>query len=358
MKADAAIMTARDISTQTMTQADHAAWDKFVRRSPDGLHLHLSGWAAVMHDTYGYPTYYLLARAGGEVCGVLPLFLVPSLITGKRLMTMPGGLCAANERVAQALLANAASLAATTGAGRVVIQDSRDTWDADWQTTSEHVSWLLPLPAGEETLWEQLDGNIRRQVRKARKNGLEAEIDRSGEGLKPFYEMFCRFTHDAGTPVFGYQFLENVIRVFPGQYSIALIRHEDEVIAGYFQLEMGSRMAGMWGAALPETLKLRPAYLALWEIMRDAIECGFTYLDMGRSPAGSNASKFKGQWGGEASPVYQLSWRENGPGGEESITNQVQSDRKFQLFMQLWPRLPLSITNRVGPILRRHIPFA
>ena len=205
---------------------------------------------------------------------------------------------------------------------------------------------------------KQLDGNIRRQVRKARKNGLRAEVDRSGVLLAPFYEMFSRFTHLSGTPVFGRAFLENVIETFPGGFNITLVWQDDEPVAGYFQLEMGQTMSGMWGAALPDSLRLRAAYMAIWEVMRDAANNGFTCLDMGRSPAGSNASKFKGQWGGHSAPIYQLTLREKGKRSQETVTNQVQSDQRFQLFVQVWPKLPLSVTRRLGPKLRWHIPFA
>lgn len=342
----------------TSVQAGSAAWDDFVRRAPGGLPSHLSGWRKVMQDTYGYQTHYLMAQDGDEILGVFPLFIVPSRLTGKRMMTMPGGLCAVNDEAATGLLNRSLQVAADEGLTNVVVQDSREVWSQEWQAQSDHVFWLLPLPDTAETLWSQLDGNIRRQVRKARSNNLRAEVDRSGTLLPSFYEMFSRFTHQVGTPVFGYQFLENVVRTFPDSFNIALVWHEETPVAGYFQLEMGNTMYGMWGAALPESLKLRAAYLALWEIMSDAINNGFSYLDMGRSPAGSNASKFKGQWGGESAPVYQLTMRENGRRGEDTVTNQVQSDQRFQLFIQLWPKLPLSLTRRLGPKLRWHIPFA
>lgn len=346
------------MTVHELNQADCADWDEFVRSTPGGLPLHLSGWREVMQKTYGYRSRYLMARIENDIQGVLPLFAVPSRLTGRRLMTMPGGLCAVNEAAAAQLLEAAEQAAAGDRLKSVVIQDSRNVWSEAWHVESDHVFWLLPLPDTEEELWSQIDGNIRRQVRKARKNGLRAQVDRSGALLPSFYEMFSRFTHQVGTPVFGYNFLANVIHTFPDGFNIAIVWHEDTAVAGYVQLEMGDTMYGMWGAALPEFLNLRSAYLALWEIMSDAIDNGFTFLDMGRSPAGSNASKFKGQWGGESAPIYQLTRRENGHGSAETVTNQVQSDQRFQVFTRVWPKLPYSVATRLGPKLRWHIPFA
>jgi serine/alanine adding enzyme len=358
MLEDAKTVVHNRLVVQDMGQDYCADWDDFVRHQPRGLPTHLFEWRQVMQNTYGYRTHYLMAQKGDQILGVAPFFIVPSRLTGKRMMTMPGGLCAANDEAAAVLLQRSIQIAADERLNSTVIQDSREEWAEGWQAQSDHVFWLLALPKEEEVLWSQLDGNIRRQVRKARKNGLRAEVDRSGKLLPAFYEMFGRFTHQVGTPVFSYEFLHNVIQAFPGGFNIALVWHEEIPVAGYFQLEMGNTMYGMWGAALPESLKLRSAYLAMWEIMRDAIQKGFAYLDMGRSPDGSNASKFKGQWGGESAPIYQLIKCENGQAQGDTVTNQVQSGQKFQMFIQLWPRLPLSLTKRLGPKLRWHIPFA
>jgi FemAB-related protein (PEP-CTERM system-associated) len=346
------------IVVDALTAETCGEWDAYVRSAQDGLPLHLSGWRQVMQKTYGYETRYLMARSGQRIVGVLPLFLVPSRLTGKRGMTMPGGLCADNDAVAISLLEKGLQTAIVDGVDRLLVQDSRQKGPDNWQTESRHVYWLVNLGASEEDLWRGLDGNIRRQVRKAKRNNLEIEVGRDEMLIEPFYNMFSQFTHQAGTPVFSRAFLQNVVDAFPGGYNIALVRYEEQPIAGYFQVEMGDTVYGMWGAALSATLKLRPAYLALWEIMRDAVNNGFTYLDMGRSPAEANASKFKGQWGGKSNPVYQTIIMSNENEHSNSMTSQVQSDERFQLFMQIWPRLPLSLTRYLGPKLRWHIPFA
>jgi hypothetical protein len=109
---------------------------------------------------------------------------------------------------------------------------------------------------------------------------------------------------------------------------------------------------------LREYLSQRPAYLAYWEILRYASENGFHFVDMGRSPTGSNASKYKGQWGGVSRPVYQQVASVRSRHSVNSFTERIQSDGKLQLIMRLWPRLPLPLVQYLGPKLRHYVPFA
>ena len=143
----------------------------------------------------------------------------------------------------------------------------------------------------------------------------------SGQALTAFYDVFSRFTHEAGTPVFSRRFLENVVETFPGGFNIAVVSHEGRPIGAFFQLEMEQVMVGMWGATPHAYLELRPNYLAYWSLLEDAARRGFDCLDMGRSLAGSNASAFKGQWGGACAPVYQ---QVATPGAAGSADNGVQ----------------------------------
>ncbi|MCA9923966.1 MAG: GNAT family N-acetyltransferase, partial [Anaerolineales bacterium] len=326
-------------------------WDQYVCQSPHGLPLHLSGWQDVMVQTYGYETRYLTAVSQDRIVGVLPLFFVCSPLVGSVVRTMPGGLCADSDAAAQALLAAGQAWAQQKRAKRFWLADSRICRPGDLQTTTAHVHWTLGVRGDEKTLWQQLDGNIRRQVRIAQRHGLTVELDRSGALLPAFYDVFARFAHQAGTPLFSRAFLENVVAVFPDGFHIVVVWQQKRPLAAYFQLEMAGTVYGMWGAALREFLPLRPVYLAYWEIMRYAGQCGYHTLDMGRSPAGSNAAKFKGQWGGTAHPVYQQIAHFGGQANGEA-------NGRFQWVTDLWPWLPFPLAQFLGPKLRRHMPFA
>ncbi|HBY98631.1 MAG TPA: hypothetical protein DEP84_32580 [Chloroflexi bacterium] len=341
-----------------LADADRPAWDTYVHQAPGGLPQHLSGWRDVLARTYGYETHYLMAREGGAVVGVLPLFLVPSILVGNAAKTMPGGLCAESPEVAAALIARASEIARRANARTFVLQDTRQAWPGDLQTTSHHVHWVVDLRAGAEDLWHRLDGNIRRQVRLARRSGLTIEIDRSGRRLGEFHNVLSHFTHQVGTPVFGRCFLEHIVAAFPEGFNIAVVYDGHQPIGAYFQLEMGRTVYGTWGAALREYLKLRPVYLAYWEMLADMAAQGYHFLDMGRSPADSNASTFKGQWGGSAHPVYQqmVSLGGSRPAGREAGALPSGVTRGY--FSRIWSRLPFPVVQFLGPRLRRHMPFA
>lgn len=145
---------------------------------------------------------------------------------------------------------------------------------------------------------------------------------------------------------------------FPQGHNIAVVYAGGNPIAGYFQLEMGAANYGVWGAALHEYLELRPVYLAYWELLADSIARGFARLDMGRTPLDSNTSKYKGQWNGQPIPIYQQTAVLRGNSEAASVSARAQSDGKFQLVRQLWPKLPFPVAQFLGPKLRRHVPFA
>jgi FemAB-related protein (PEP-CTERM system-associated) len=332
-------------------------WDDYVRHSPAGLPQHLAAWQTVLRNTYGYQARYLMAQSErGEVLGVLPLFVLRGPLFGSALTSLPGGMCADDEETAAALLDEARSLTRRVHAKRLVLHDSREAWQAGFHTTCDHEGWLLDLQGGEDAVLAALDRNIRRQIRIAERNALVARVDRTGALLDDFYAVLSRFTHEAGTPIFARKFLAEVIAAFPSGFNIVMVYQNTLPIGGYFQLELGKTNCGVWGATLHEFLELRPVYLAYWTIIADSIAQGFETLDMGRSPAGSNASKYKSQWATRSQPIYQQTWSVTDQPGEH-IAKRAQSDDRMLAFRRLWPKLPRAVTQFVGPIIRRQIPF-
>ena len=62
----------------------------------------------LLKKTYGHKPIYLFAEEDGEVKGILPLFLIKSLIFDKKLVSLPftmyGGVCSEDDTVINALV--------------------------------------------------------------------------------------------------------------------------------------------------------------------------------------------------------------------------------------------------------------
>ena len=226
-------------------------------------------------------------------------------------------------------------------------------------TVCAHEAWIVDLRDGEEALWSALHRNIRRQVRMARKNELTVEIDRSGVLVDDFYDVLGQFSHAAGTPVFAKAFLESVVTHFPNG-----LQHR----RGLPGDRNPSAAISSWRWPIPctacgalhcgSTSTCGRSTWATGRILADAIEHGFEYLDMGRAPVDSSASKYKGQWNGVSVPVYQQTMPLRGAEEAGNVATQAQEDGKFQLVRQIWPKLPYPVAQHLGPMLRRHVPFA
>lgn len=337
---------------------DLAAWDAYVEMSPCGLPQQLAEWRDVLSDIYGYETHYLLAKEQETIVGVLPLFIVNSRLVGCSATTMPGGLCADNAETAKALVARGHQIAQQAKIRKLLIQDTRQVWPGGLNTTTHHEYQVVDTSNDVDEIWVKLHRETRRQIRIARKNGLTVHIDRNSTRIDEFHYVLSRFVHKAGTPVFGKKFLEHVVETFADRFSIAVVYKEKQPLGAYFQLMMGDTVYGIWGATMQEYLNLRAAYLAYWEILSNTASNGYHFWDMGRNPVNSNASKFKRQWGGVAKPIYQQVAVNGEQRHDNSIVSRVHSDTKYQIFMRIWPKLPYSFVQFIGPWLRRHVPFA
>jgi lipid II:glycine glycyltransferase (peptidoglycan interpeptide bridge formation enzyme) len=209
---------------------------------------------------------------------------------------------------------------------------------------------LRPDP---DALWERLDRNVRRQIRMAERIGLAVITTRDSGDLDAFYDVLRRVTHALGTPVFQHAFLERMVAAFPGHCTTTVVREGGRPVAGYFQMELGATVFGLWGGALAEARDLRAGYLAYWEIMREGSARGMACLDMGRSPRGSGAAEFKAQWGGMTAPVYQQAVRLDGRAAEPPGA----PGAAYHAAARWWSRLPLGVATALGPRVRRHVPF-
>lgn len=338
-----------------LDQTNESSWDEYLSHSTQAIPFHLAGWKEVMEEVFGQKTYYLLARDGDDIAGVLPLLHIKSILSGNFLTSLPGGLCAENETAALALFSRAKELVGSCKAQYLILRDCRTKWNLpETVTTEDHCTFVAKLSPESDQLWWALKGETRRLIRKALKN--KVEVVTGAEFLNEFYPTYSEAMRDKGTPTLGFDFFQTIMMKFPKNFNLHLIRLEQQVLGGGLPVSFKDTVYCTWAGTLHHFYKYNLGYLLHWEALKFGCDNGFRWVDFGRSRNGSGSSKFKMQLGAEPRPLYQQYYL-NGTNRAPAVGSALQEDTKYRIFVNVWRRLPLPITERLGPYLRKRMPF-
>ncbi len=296
----------------------------------------------------------MLAEEGGKVRGILPLAWQKSWIFGNFVTSLPflncGGVVAESPESKQALVQEAISLAQRLGAKYLELRHRQDA-ELGLPTKTNKVSVILAVEPDEEKTLKSLRHEVRTKIRKAIKSGLTAEIC-GAEALDDFYRIFAENMRDLGTPVYSKSFFREILRVFPSNTYICVVRHQSEPVAASFLTGFRDTVETLWGSSLRKYLSMAPNMLMYWRMLRFTAERGYRIFDFGRSTVGSGPHRFKLQW---SSQEVQLNWDYWLPKGIDLPELNPQNP-KFRMAIWLWQKLPLGLTNRIGPRIVRCLP--
>ena len=336
------------------TTASERAWDRFVHMHPDASGYHTWKWRRVFEEAFGHDTVYLSAHQDGEIVGVLPLVVFRSPLFGRFGVSLPfvnyGGVCARDVAVARALAEAAVRIAAERRLSHIELRHTTRQ-RPDLPARQHKVGMYLALERDAGRAWEGLDRKVRNQVRKAEKSGCTAE-DGGAELLGDFYRVFAHNMRDLGTPVYGRRFFDEVLRAFPGDTRVFVVRVAGEPVAASITVGWRDRLEVPWASSLREYRSQCPNNLLYWRIIEHATESGCRSLDFGRSTPNEGTYHFKAQWGARPEPLY---W-EYVLRGRSDLPDLSPANPKYRAAIAVWTRLPLAITNFVGPYIVKSIP--
>jgi len=341
------------VETGELKPNEEAAWDEFVKSSPSGTLFHLSNWKRLVEKTLGRRCFSLVARRNDRITGVLPVSWVRSRIFGSSLVSMPlavyGGICSEDAESYTALLNAGSELARKLGVQYLEMRNRTESFPSPLPGRDLYVTFSQDLTPGPEKLLQGLPRDTRYAVRKSIKSGLQWTEDLS---LREFYEIYAQSVHRLGTPVFSRQLFETIQAEFPGQMRLFGVRKEKQAIAGVLCLYFRDQVLPYYGGALAEFYKDSPNNFMYWSLMEQSSKEGYRTFDFGRSKKGTGSFQFKSAWNMQ---VTELPYRYQLVRAKE-IPHLSPVDRKFQLPVEMWKRLPFSVTKILGPPLVRRIP--
>jgi serine/alanine adding enzyme len=344
-------MSTERLSIVEATADSAATWNAFVDAHPHGSTFHRWEWRSVYREVYRHESPYLMAYAGTDLRGVLPLVRVKSLMFGHYLVSLPfvsygGPLGGADAE--RALTARAAELA--QGAKLLEIR-SRQPIETALTPVNRKITVVLDLvPNDYDATFKRFDSKLRSQVRRGEKEGVVVRFGR--EHVAAYHRVFSEHMRDLGSPAHGLRFFERLADALGERAWIGVAYLSDEPIAAGFAIENGAEVEISWASALRRHQKLSPNMTLYGAFIRRACERGFLAFNFGRCTEGSGTHKFKKQWGSrdEALPWYQRTARAGAnspPSGDQGA---------FGMAVRAWQHLPLTVSTPLGAHLISGIP--
>jgi FemAB-related protein (PEP-CTERM system-associated) len=333
---------------------DHpAVWNAYVASHPRGTLYHRFEWLPLIAGVFGHHVLPLAMVSGGQVVGVFPLVHIRSRLFGRILVSMPfvnyGGLLGDSAEIEETLWKAAIQVARKHGVDSIEARHLSPHVFIE-QGKQHKVGMTLALAPTIEAQWKAFQAKLRNQIRKSELSGLSIRVGGATD-VGAFYEVFARNMRDLGTPVYHRALFTKLFEAFPEACRVFTVWDQETVVAAAVAIAHRRTLEVPWAASRRDALPRCPNHRLYWELIQYAIKAGFTHFDFGRSTPGSGPYKFKEQWGATEVPQYWEYWTATG-----TLPDVTPQNPRYAFAVRLWKQLPLSIANRIGPLIVRNIP--
>ena len=329
-------------------------WDEYAAKMHASLY-HQSDWRKLVKSVFGHQSHYLYASdKNQQIIGILPLIRLKSLLFGDYLVSMPyfnyGGCIADNTEVAESLYKASESLRQSLGCSHTELRNN-EAVNTPLPCREDKVTMLLDLPEDPDILWKNIGSKRRAQVKRPIREGVTFEFG-GIELLDDFYHVFSINMRDLGTPVYSKKFFSAIFQWFPQSAKIAIVRLNGEAVGTGFLLGDGKMMEIPWASTLRKVNKIGVNMFLYWNILKATIELGYQTFDFGRSSKDAGTLRFKKQWGAEQKQLYWYYQLQEGM----DIPQMNHNNKKYQLVINTWQKLPVALTKLIGPYIVKGLP--
>lgn len=340
-------------------------WNEYLAANTSSTIYHLPEWSRILQDSFGYEPLHLFAWSeDGKLCGILPLLLVKSALTGNHLVSLPFshicGTLTDSQMACSALIRRAKNLCDSTKSRYLEIRSKSDEYSSNsilgceqsaLEIDRQFSTFILSL-SDADTAWKALDSkSVRWAVRKARKDGVQIRKGDSIQDINKFYVLNLKTKRRIGVPGHPKNLFLNMFDKLPDKCTLYLASLQGKNIGGIITLKFKDTVIYGYGASDDEYRMHQPNSLLVWTAIEEACNDGYRYFDFGRtSPAEQNLTAFKKHWGTEEDilsyyyyPHTPNSMALNGTG------------KRYKLATGLWKKMPIPLTQFCSNRLFNHL---
>ncbi|PKN65648.1 MAG: methicillin resistance protein [Deltaproteobacteria bacterium HGW-Deltaproteobacteria-12] len=339
-------------------------WDQFVENHPFGLICHLSGWKRVLEASFSHMKghYLVLTNHNNDsIRAALPVYEVKSIITGKRLVSIPFAtncdpLISANEDMKQ-LLNAAIELSEKLGCSRIEIRalaSGQLIQDGRIGSVVFNKTHQLSLEGGPEEIIKKFTRKARWTIKQSAKNGLEFQVAGNEKDVSEFYVLYFKTRKRLGLPPQPYLFFKLLWEIFSPSKHITLlfVRHEGRLVAGLLMFKFKDRCSWDYLALDEMANHLNVSYFGVWEAIKLACSEGYKLFDFGRTGIGNEGlMNFKGRWGTTIMDLPQYYY----PKEVCLNLNSPEAATSYKIIKQISKNVPDPVFQLMGKFLYQHL---
>jgi len=345
----------KSILIKQLASSESAQWDSYVKSHPQGSFFHLSGWQQVISKSFHHDCHFLYAELDGNIAGVLPLVEVKSKLFGHALISTPfcvyGGAIANSSEIVRQLEQEACQLAEKLSVDYLELR-YQEKQDSSLLLKQAHSTFGCELPEDNGQILAAIKKKQRAVIRHSLKNELSFSLASGKTNLKDFYHLLSTSYRNLGTPIFSKSYFENLVSVFGDDADIAVIKSKDgQLSSAVMNFYFNEQVLPYYGGGNDSARGLKSADFMYYQVMCNASERGYRWYDFGRSKNDSGPYKYKKNWGMEPKSLYYYYHLVNA----EELPNLSPNNPKYKLFIQLWQKLPLKVSQIVGPFLSKFL---
>lgn len=269
-------------------------WDAFVDGHPRGTIYHLARWKEVIGRTFGYaPLYWVLEDGAGGIEAALPLFLVRSILTGNRLVSVPFAdhcdLLVRSDEAFDAIMGEVSRSVwgAASRLTRLYLEDSAiDVERRGFELECVYRHHILAIDRPSEAIRSAvLSGSRRTNIRVAERSGVLLSYSNKERDLRDYYHLYVLTRRRHALLPLPFAFFDNVWEQFapPGMAYLILARWRGVTIAGIMLLRYRDTLFALSNSSMDRHLSCRPNDLLWWESIRLAERENLKFFDFGRT---------------------------------------------------------------------------
>ena len=353
-------MTTKDITICVANENDIAQWDSYVSNHSQATAYHHFAWMKAVKQAYKHPYFGVIARnvKNNDIVGVFPAVQVRIPFFGSNLCALPfcdvGYGLANNDCILNAMRNYLVQQLGTPSINKVEVRGVNNTAITERQLLHKKVRMRLSLPSSSELLFASFKSKLRSQIRKAEKNGLTYELGVSAKLVDDFYDVYTRNMRDLGSPAHTNKWFHSIVDAYQKDCLLSIVFHQNKPVGGGLIIKNNRSASIPWASTLRDYNKLAPNMLLYWSLLSHCADNGVSCFDFGRSTYEEGTYKFKKQWGAEPQLLDWQSFNANMASGN-NLNSNVEPNHLRQIIENMWSKLPLGVTIRIGALVRPYI---